>query len=152
MADLALVSTSALGIEGDLYVDGTGYRETAGLDSAIRLSLFLDARAREGDELPDGTGAFGEDLRGWWGSAFLSDSGELGSRLWTLKRSALTNETRQRARDYCLEALRWLEELGIARSVKVETEVEGRGLLKIGVIVERAREAPARFSYLWELS
>lgn len=151
MADFALVPTSALGIEGDLRVEGSGYRITDGLETAIRLSLFTDARAQEGDDLPEGTGAFGEDLRGWWGSAFLSDSGEMGSRLWTLKRSALTAGTRQRARDYCLEALRWLIDLGIAREVRVETEVADAGVLKLGIEIERERETPARFAYLWEL-
>lgn len=151
MADFALRPTSALGIEGDLVVDGTAYRQTDGLETSIRLALFTDARAQEGDELPEGVRAFGSDLRGWWGDAFLSDSGSFGSRLWTLKRSALTSDTRQRARDFCLEALAWLVELGIATEVRVETEVAAGGILKIGIEIERERETPARFAYLWEL-
>lgn len=151
MADFALVPTSQLGIEGDVYVEENGFREVDGLETAIRLSLFTDARAREGDDLPEGTGAFGEDLRGWWGEAFLEDSAPFGSRLWTLKRSALTAATRQRARDYCLEALGWLVELGIASEIQVETEVADRGMLAVGVTINRERETPARFAYLWEL-
>lgn len=148
--DFAMVPTSALGIEGDLYVDGSAYRETSRLDTAIRLSLFCDARAREGDELPDGTGAFGEDLRGWWASAFFSDAGELGSRLWTLKRSTLTTQMRQRHRDLCLAALEWLIELGIAREIEVENEVAERGQLRVLVKIHREQDTPARFAYLWE--
>lgn len=126
------------------------YAETETLETAIRLSLFCDARAEEGDELPEGDGSFGEDLRGWWGSKFLSDGAELGSRLWTLRRSKLTSETRQRARDYTLAALEWIVDLGIARSIEVETSVAGRGVLEIAVVVHREADTPARFAFLWE--
>lgn len=149
MADFSLVPTSALGIEGDLAIDGTAYRQSSGLETAIRLSLFTDARALEGDERPDGIEGFGADLRGWWGSAFMA-SGAMGSRLWTLKRSALTNETRQRVRDFALEALAWLTETGIASAVRVETEVSDRGILKIATVIERNGETE-RFAFLWEL-
>lgn len=150
MSDFLLVPTSALGIEGDLRAAGEAYLQTDGLETAIRLSLFTDARAREGDDLPEGTGAFGEDLRGYWADPFLS-SGAMGSRLWTLKRSALTSETRQRARDFVLEALAWLKSLGIASEIRVETEVADAGVLKIGIEIQRESETPARFAYLWRL-
>ncbi len=148
MADFLLVPTSALGIEGDLHASGDAYLETDGLETAIRLSLFTDRRALEGDDLPEGTGAFGEDLRGYWADPYMT-TGAMGSRLWTLKRSSLTAATRQRARDYCLEALAWLVELGIATEIQIETEVADAGVLKIGVAIERERNAPARYAYLW---
>lgn len=148
MSDFLLVPTSALGIEGDLRASGDAYLETDGLETAIRLSLYTDRRAQEGDDLPEGVGAFGEDLRGYWADPLLT-SGPMGSRLWTLKRSALTSETRQRARDFCLEALEWLVDLGIATEVRVETEVADAGVLKIGIEIERERETPARYVYLW---
>lgn len=150
MADFLLVPSSALGIEGDLRADGNAYLETDGLETAIRLSLFTDRRAEEGDDLPEGTGAFGEDLRGYWADAFLA-TGPMGSRLWTLKRSALTSETRQRARDFALEALDWLVRLGIASEIQVETEVAESGLLKIGIVIVREADTPARYAYLWRL-
>ncbi len=148
MGDFLLIPTSALGIEGDLRASGDRYLETEGLETAIRLSLYTDRRAQEGDDLPEGVGAFGEDLRGYWADPLLT-SGPMGSRLWTLKRSTLTSETRQRARDFCLEALQWLIDLGIATEVRVETEVAAAGVLKIGIEIERERETPARYAYLW---
>lgn len=150
MSDFLLVPTSALGIEGDLRAAGYAYLETDGLETAIKLSLFTDRRALEGDDLPQGTGAFGEDLRGYWADPYLS-TGPMGSRLWTLKRSSLTAATRQRARDYCLEALRWLIDLGIARSIEIETEVAEAGVLKIGIVIEREARTPATYAYLWRL-
>lgn len=148
MADFLLVPTSALGIEGDLRAEGDAYLQTDGLETAIRLSLFTDRRAAEGDDLPEGTGAFGEDLRGYWADPFLS-TGPMGSRLWTLKRSALTADTRQRARDFALEALDWMLSLGIASEINVETEVAAGGLLKLGIEIIREADTPARYAYLW---
>lgn len=150
MADFLLVPTSALGVEGDLRASGDAYQQTDGLETAIRLSLFTDRRALEGDDLPEGTGAFGEDLRGYWADPYLS-SGAMGSRLWTLKRSSLTRETRQRAVDYCLEALDWMIDLGIASEINIETEVADQGVLKIGVAVAREAATPARYAYLWSV-
>lgn len=153
--DLALVPLSALGIEGDIApdpdTDGKLYRETSSLETAIRLSLFTDSRAQDGDDLPDNPGFLGDDLRGWWGDAFISDeNGSLGSRLWTLKRSALTGETRQRARDYALEALSWLVEIGISSSVEVDANVPAPDRLELIVRIFREAEPPARFAFLWE--
>lgn len=151
MNDLALVPLSTLGIEGDIEVVGQLYRETSALETAIRLSLFTDSRAQEGDALPDRTGFLEGDRRGWWGDAFIEDdNGSLGSRLWTLKRSALTSETRQRARDFALEALSWLVELGIARAVEVDATIPRADCLELVVRLDRETDPPARFVFLWE--
>lgn len=153
MSDLRLVP-NGIEAESDLVVapttssSPTAYLEDETLETPIRLSLFTNARAQAGDELPEGSGAFGEDLGGYWGDAFLENP--LGSRLWLLRRSALTSETRQRARDYAVEALRWLVLEGIASSVEVETAIPERGRLALYVTVTREGETPSRFQYVWE--
>ena len=155
MSDLRLVS-NGIEAEGDLVVapttstTPTAYLEDETLETSIRLSLFTNARAQDGDELPEGSGAFGEELGGWWADKFLEGGGPLGSRLWTLRRSSLTSETRQRARDYAVEALRWLVVQGIASSVAVETAIPERGRLALYVTVTREGETPSRFQYVWE--
>ena len=131
--DLALVALSGAQLESDIVVEDGTWLTTPGLETAVKLSLFCNARAQPGDELPSGTGAFGENLGGYWGEAFLTDGGQFGSRLWTLKRSALTASVRQRARDFCLEALAWLIDLGIARDVRGR----GGGTEDLGGLVER---------------
>lgn len=149
--DLALRPTSALSLESDIVVDATAgqYERDPKLYTATKLSLFCNARALPGDELPEGEGAFGENLGGWWGSAFLSDSGELGSRLWTLRRSAITQRTRQRARDFALEALAWMIELGIASETLVDVDVPSPEVLGIDVTIVRADGSSAEFAFLW---
>ena len=152
--DLALRPTEPFSLESDLALcdDGISFACEPSLYNAVRLSLFCRARALPGDELPQGAGAFGEDLGGWWGSAFLSDSGELGSRLWTLRRSALTDSTRQRARDFALEALQWLVETGIASDVLVEPLIPERDVLRLDVTIVREDAADAQFEFdcLWK--
>ena len=87
---------------------------------------------------------------GWWGDTFLETGSSLGSRLWLLRREKLTAATRQRARDYALEALQWLIDDRIASDVEIETAVPERGCLELSVVIVREGETPTRFQYLWE--
>jgi len=113
-ADLALNATGALA--GD-----------DGLETAVVLSLFLDARARPDD------GAEGH-RRGWVGDAFTPED-RVGSRLWLLKREKHTEETRRRAEDYANEALAWLVEAKLATSVSVTAAWVARGVLGLSVSI-----------------
>lgn len=150
MTDFALVRTGA-GISSDIAADPSTkqYQTETGLASAVRMSIYTRARAKPGDELPSGDGSFGENLGGYWAESLLDDGYQYGSRLWTLGRSKLTPETRQRARDFVVESLEWLTGLGIAREYEVETEIAARGVLCFLVKVYRENEPPATFDYLW---
>ena len=79
---------------------------------------------------PDGTG----DRRGWWADAYGIEP--IGSRLWQLERAKRTSQTLLQARDYCTEALAWLQRDGIASSVSVLTFWAGRTTLGIRVAVQ----------------
>ncbi|MBI5550754.1 MAG: phage GP46 family protein [Desulfobacterales bacterium] len=62
-----------------------------------------------------------------------------GSRLHLLRREKLTPRTVALARQYCLEATRWLIDLGRATQIEVEaiadhTAATGRVLLKISAV------------------
>jgi phage gp46-like protein len=123
-ADIALTPAGA--IAGD-----------DGLTSCVILSLFLDARARPDDELPDSAGG---DRRGWLGDAFAATD-RIGSRLWLLTRAKQTEETRRRAEDYAAEALAWLVEDGLATSVSVTAEWVAMGLLGLRCTIATAGDA-----------
>lgn len=69
------------------------------LEELVRIALFTDRRAADDERAPDGS----EDRRGWWADAY-SDR-PIGTRLWLLSRSELSDETVRRARDYAEEAL-----------------------------------------------
>lgn len=89
-----------------------------GLDTAVILSLFTDRRAEADDTVP------GTDRRGWWADMFADGEGDkIGSRLWLLVREKLTNDTVNRVRAYCEEALAWLVRDGVAKEVTVTAEI-----------------------------
>jgi phage gp46-like protein len=90
--------------EGDLvYKDGQLSRDDYDLETAILLSLFLDAPAGKGD-VPDGI-----DLGGWCLGQYLEDLvTPLGSRLWTLSHGLATTNQVGRAEAMTKDALQWL--------------------------------------------
>lgn len=133
-ADLAL---------GDFALDTDG-----GVETAVILSLFTDARARDDDTLPLGQSS----RRGWWADAYPPEAGDrIGSRLWLLRASKQLQESLDTAREYAEEALAWLIEDGVAKSVEVETFVVRDEVM--GMIVRIYRPAGTdvsiRFETLW---
>lgn len=119
-----------------------GLASRQALHTAIVIQLFTDRRIRpEMDHLDP----FNPDPRGWWGDTVdvREDIGEqeLGSHLWTLRRSILTNEVVALAADYTHEALQPIADQGAVAEFSVETEAQslrtGQGLassiLAIGI-------------------
>lgn len=104
----------------DYALEGLLLQDDSSLQTAVILSLFTDARASDDDVLPPGT----VDKRGSWMDSFPDVEGDkLGSRLWLLDRAKLTQDTVDKARFYCEEALAWLVTDGIAKAVTVATEI-----------------------------
>ncbi|MCD7099126.1 phage GP46 family protein [Stenotrophomonas sp. MMGLT7] len=103
----------------DYQVAAPALAQDDGLLSSVLISLFTDRRADDDDTLPDG----GSDRRGWWGDSFADDRGDqIGSRLWLLRREKASAEVLQRARQYATEALQWLVDDDVVKSVAVEAE------------------------------
>jgi phage gp46-like protein len=107
------------GIVGDLAInplthpDAPGdLRAEQGLATQVLIHLMTDVRV-EPSELRDG-----DDNRGWFGDSFDVMDGEqpIGSRLWLLRRSALTDGIEIEAQDYAREALQpLLSQSAVAR-------------------------------------
>ncbi|WP_244483255.1 phage GP46 family protein [Mesorhizobium sp. 1M-11] len=96
------------GIIGDLEISVTddpvnpaGLRAGQSLATAVLICLMTDCRV-EVSELRDG-----DANRGWPGDSFDLEPGEvpLGSRLWLLRRRALTEDLELEAQDYARAAL-----------------------------------------------
>jgi phage gp46-like protein len=111
----------------DIALKGYDVATDDGLRTAVLLSLFTDRRAQADDAIEDG------DYRGWHAEP------SRGSRLWLLARAKETPDTLARAKTYTEEALAWLVEDGIARTVTVEAEWIGRGWLGLRVTIERVQ-------------
>lgn len=133
----------------DLVLDQDDFALDEGLETAVILSLFADARA------PRGAG--GEpDRRGWWGDAFPPvvfgspiDGDAFGSRLWTLAGARQLPETAETARQYAKEALAWMIADGVAQAVDVQVDFPAPGVLSLGVNI--TKPAGDDLSYRWRL-
>lgn len=118
------------------------------LEHAVLMSLFTWRRAADDDELP----VEGE-RQGWWGDTFSARGDLIGSRLWLLSRSTLSDEVAELARAYAAEALAWLVEDGIAAAVDVvATRLDTRSLaLVVTVTRDDGTVRDFRFDDVWEV-
>lgn len=152
MSDIALLFDP---IDGpDIAIDAGGLLLDEGLRTAILISLFTDARAPDGADLPH----IDADRRGWWGDDFgredsVAGNGVIGSLLWLLEREKITPAVVARARDAAYAALRWLIEDNIASAIRVGVEVQERKRIALSIELDRPTgPARQRFDFLWEAS
>jgi phage gp46-like protein len=118
-----------------------------GLDTAVILSLFTDARARAGDVTPAP-----DDLRGWWGDAYATPAGDnIGSRLWLLTRRKQLPAVLNEARSYAEEALRWMLRDRIASRIEVLASIPRAEVLGLEISISRPHGQPVRYRFetLW---
>lgn len=130
----------------DLQIENGDLKFDSGLETAVIVSLFSDARVSD-EQLPQGA----TFKRGWFGSKLSNiDQDNIGSRLWTLEREKVLPEVLRKYEDYCREALKWLIEDGIASSIKVQASFNASKQL-LGVIsIEEPAGATSRFQFLWD--
>ena len=95
--------------------------------TALILSLFTDARAteEEWEQVRD----WENSKRGYWGDKLSSDFMGSGSKLWLLRRSPTDEATRERARTYVKEALRWMVDDGLLSSIESDVSWAGDDLM-----------------------
>lgn len=134
---------------GDLRRDAVGNLDTdEGLETAVSVSLFTDARANDDDGA-----AAGADRRGWWGSQYLAAANhKLGSRLWLLKRMSAAQALR-RAPALAEEALAWLVTDKVASSVTATaSRLSGRdNVLLLAIEITRPQRTAPRWRRTWEV-
>ncbi|MDB5596293.1 MAG: hypothetical protein JWM36_3254 [Hyphomicrobiales bacterium] len=127
-----------------------GLRAQAPLQTAILLCLMSDARAHPGDVIPDGSG----DPRGWLGDLVDPTIAPIGSRLWLLRRSTLSQRVAEQAVIYATEALQPLIDQGAIASATITAEPNlSAGRLDMAVAVfktDGALAASVNFSLLWD--
>lgn len=144
MADIGLEWTPE-GIDVALRDDDIA--EDEGLRTAALLSVLMDRRAADDDQLPSPG-----DLRGWWGDELAGPEGDrIGSRLWLLSRSAAEPGVARRAKAVAEDGLAWLIEDGVASSVDVSAELVD-GDLSIDVTIHRPHDEDidVRFARVWD--
>lgn len=146
MTDIAVVMVPTWA-RGDWALAAADLQSGSDLQSAVSVSLFTDAWAGPDFTPPDGS----RDLRGWWGDTYTGDP--IGSRLWTLERSAKTTATRNLAQRYAEDALAWLVEDGLAATVIVQAEWQGQqsAMLAMRIIITEpsGRQSVLNYGLPW---
>lgn len=131
----------------DIAIDGLDLESDDGLENALAISVFTDARVTE-DQLPYGH----TKRKGWWGDMFPEVPGDkIGSRLWTINPEKVTNETLRKAIDYCTESTKWLIDDGIADTINFTTEYNENKHLNIFIeVVRPGEDAPSKYQIIWD--
>jgi len=147
VTDIALNWDAAL-FGADIALAGGDLVTDDGLRTALIISFFSDARARDDDVLPDE----GSDRRGWWGDVAAEPADdETGSRFWLLARSKNLPTVLANVSDYAREASAWLIKDGVLASIDIVAETPRRDALALGVTVYRPGGAAGRrFDFVWE--
>lgn len=113
-----------------------------GLQTAVLISLFSDARAAGDPPYPDGS----LDPRGYWGDV---PANRMGSLLWHFEREKLTAATIESVRAAAEQSLAWFVTERVAGDVAVRAQ-RGRGLHTIELSIQITRSSAARWAHLWK--
>ncbi|UHD45349.1 phage GP46 family protein [Aureimonas altamirensis] len=137
---------------GDLVVDASlgDLQSSQAIATAVLICLQTDRRV-DPSELPDG-----ESNRGWPGDAFDMQPGDvpLGSKLWLLRRRAITDDVELIAADYAREALQTLiEQQAVARVDVAAAADRSRHRLDLDVSLygrDGSQVHQQRYAVLWD--
>lgn len=141
MTDLAIAWNNEIGA-GDLCIANADLVRDDGIQSAVLISLFTDARVSE-DELPPGI----TWRRGWWGNALEAAGRQYGSKLWLLRRAKQTQQNLTLARDYARQALQWMLDDGAATAIEVTTAYTAQGWLLINANITLPDDTRREFQF-----
>ncbi len=131
---------------GDLSIADRDLERDDGLETAVLISLFTDARAGDDDILPDS----GSARRGWWADSVGSSSVAKGSKLWLLSRAKpIANEVCPRAEQYCKDALQWMIDDGVADSVSTACSIVDKSYMQISILIKRPSIAAVSYRYFY---
>lgn len=143
MQDL-LITPNAEGLY-DLSLDGSDLAGVDGLETAIDVTLFTDARADAASVLDPAL------RRGWIGDVFTAGiRRSLGSTQWIYEQSRLTQEIVNRVENDLQRAFQWFIEDGLATSVTVTaSRSSARGIVAT-IRIEGRQGVVQRYVELWQ--
>lgn len=131
MSDLAISCREDGNFDLD-FDEGRGdLLTTDSLKNTVAISIGTYARERNLGNVAN----LKPNVGGWFGDA-LDEKGTLGGYLYEAFPGKLTQETARSVDSLVLEALNWMVEDGVAKSVKCESEIVG-DILELKVNIER---------------
>ncbi|CFR18280.1 phage GP46 family protein [Yersinia frederiksenii] len=103
---------------------------TDNLTRSVIISLFSWRRADPDDD--------SEQPMGWWGDSYPTiQNDRIGSRLYLLQRTTLTNNTVELARGYLEQALAWLKDDGVVSRIAINVQRRGTDILTADITLYR---------------
>jgi phage gp46-like protein len=103
---------------------------TDNLTRSVIISLFSWRRADPDDD--------SEQPMGWWGDSYPTiQNDRIGSRLYLLQRTTLTNNTVELARGYLEQALAWLKDDGVVSRITINVQRRGTDILTAEITLYR---------------
>lgn len=128
----------------DLAVDGNVFASAGGFETAIPVSLFTDARA------PAALVAEPQNRRGWIGNLMTATTmRQLGSILWVLDQSRITQERLNVARLAAQDAFQWMLDDGVALAVLVDVVRTSQSGIIIHIQITDTSNVVSRYQTLW---
>ena len=143
MADLALKRKPNGCYDLDFDAETNDLNVSDSLANSIVLSLGTYARERN---LPVNKANL-KPSRGFWADSL--SVGELGGRLYEAFPGELTQESADKVKVLALEALAWLKDDGVAKSIECQANIDGKNLV---LILEIAKPDGGRESFEFELN
>lgn len=105
---------------------------TDSLENVVIISIGTYARERNLNKVANLSPVVG----GWWGDA-LDEKGTLGGYLYEAFPGKLTDGTARQIETLVVDALRWMANDGVAKSVKCGAEIVGNEVMSIQITIER---------------
>jgi phage gp46-like protein len=117
-----------------------------GLETAVLISLYTDRRVTVAELPPNET-----DQGGWWADTFEQEGDGTGSKIWLLNKSKANDQTIAQMETYAAEALQWMIDDGVARSISIEASYdENKNLLLEISVTKPTGDEPNVYSLLWD--
>lgn len=130
----------------DLIIENGDLKPDNGLETPALISLFSDRRVTV-EQLPPAE----KDRKGWWADLISEPIEDLiGSRLWSIERSKVSDNTAIEIESMLNEAFQWMIDDGIAASIIVNAEIIGLNDAKGTIQIFRPSGDNIPFKFIWD--
>lgn len=130
-----------------LNFENGDYARDETLETAVIISLFSDQRATETE-----ASEYGDvNKRGWWADMFPSVEGdEIGSKIWLLGRSKVSNENLVAHETYAKNALNWMLDDGVAKEISAVATYDENLRMQLEITITRPDGNEDKFGVVWD--
>ena len=143
MSDIALKAKQDGSFDLDFDEKSKDLLLTDSLYNAVAISIGTYARKRD---LKLNSAVLDPQIGGWWADA-LDPLGTLGGYLYEACPGQLTDATISKLKDIVAEALEWMIEDGVAKTVDCEVVAEENDIVAVTVAIEKPDGATDNYKY-----